>query len=190
MKRLIALMFVALPAFANIVDSTYVVTPPVTGTQCPAIQPGLTYPCAYVAIGGYTDTYQFIVVDDTLPYSFKVTSSRWRRCVLSGRAHPCYTESNTIINAIVLDAAGNGVLQLVNTSVDTSSDDWIGSAVTAGRLRAGDQRWEWRQPARLVRLQHHLPCSSAAAGSAATRTAHPARLCDLRRRCRVHVYSR
>jgi hypothetical protein len=128
MKRLIALMFVALPAFANIVDSTYVVTPPVRGTQCPAIQPGLTYPCAYVAIGGYTDTYQFIVVDDTLPYSFEVTSSRWRRCVLSGRAHPCYTESNTIINAVVLDAAGNGVLQLVNTSVDTSSDDWIGSA--------------------------------------------------------------
>src|SRR6266436_5563957 len=56
MKRLIPLMLAAFRAFANIVDSAYVVTPPVTDTQCPAIQPGLANPCYYVAIGEYTDT--------------------------------------------------------------------------------------------------------------------------------------
>jgi hypothetical protein len=131
MKRLIPLMLVAFPSFANIVDSTYVVVPPVADTQCPAIQLGLANPCYYVAIGEYTDTYQFTVVDDTLPYSFEVTGTHWHRCVASGRAHPCYTESDTIIHATVVDlGTGDSVLELVNTAVD----DWMGTV----QLPVGD----------------------------------------------------
>ena len=130
MKRLIPLMLAAFPAFANIVDSAHVVTPPVTDTQCPAIQPGIEFPCYYVAIGEYTDTYQFTVTD-TLIYSLEVAGNHWHRCTVSGRARACYTESNTILNAVVIDlASGEAVLQLINTS----EDDWTGTV----QLPAGD----------------------------------------------------
>jgi len=131
MKMLIAMMLVAVSASANIVDSTYTVVPPVTGSQCPAIQPDLPpgYNCYYVALGGFTDTYQFNVPIDAF-YSFAVNGNHWRRYVSSGRAHVTYAEDMTITNAVVVDAAGNMVLQLEFTGYvvvgSSTQDDWAG----------------------------------------------------------------
>jgi len=131
MKYLIALMLAAFPSFANIVDSTYTVIPPVTGSQCPAIQPDLPpgYNCYYVALGGFTDTYQFTAPVDAL-YSFAVNGNHWRRYVSSGRAHAWYTEDLTIVDAVVVDTAGNVVLQLAFTGYVlvgfSTQDAWSG----------------------------------------------------------------
>lgn len=123
MKYLMALILIASPAFANIVDSTYTVTPPVAGAQCPAIQAGMdpAFNCYYTAIGEFTDTYQFEVPTDAT-YSFEVTGTHWRRCTTSGH-RTCYVESMTINWAAVVDSTGATVLELTNVAVD----DWAGT---------------------------------------------------------------
>lgn len=105
---------------ALLLATTYVVTPPVSATNCPAIQPGLANHCYYLALGEFTDTYQFPAEG---VYAFEVTGNHWHQCVRSGRAHPCYTESMTIVDAMVIDSTGLVVLQLDNVA----PDDWTGA---------------------------------------------------------------
>jgi hypothetical protein len=111
MKRLlIALVLVAAPSFAA--GTTYTVEPPVSGSACPKVNDSVTNPCFYVVLGPFTDSYQFSVPADAT-YTFTVSGNYWHRCTVSGRAHQCYTESLTVTNAVVVDAAGDVVLALV-----------------------------------------------------------------------------
>lgn len=108
MKLLLALVLLAAPSFAA--DTTYTVTPPVSGSTCPSLA-GAANPCFYVVTGPFTDTYLFSVEADGT-YSFEVNGNYWHRCTVSGRAHQCYTENLVVTNAVVVDASGAVVLQL------------------------------------------------------------------------------
>jgi hypothetical protein len=132
MKALLIGLLLAPPAFATIADSTYTVTPPVSHGACPSLQTTLVIdPCAYTVPGDFTDTYLFSVPVDAV-YSFTANGNHWHRCVLSGRVHPCYTESLTITSAVVVDpATGSVVLELTSTGSVTASgsvqDFWGGT---------------------------------------------------------------
>jgi hypothetical protein len=121
MKLLIALVLAAAPSFAA--DTTYTTTPPASGSTCPKVNDTVTSPCFYVVLGDFTDTYQFSVEADAT-YTFSVSGNYWHRCTVSGRAHQCYTESLTVTNAVVVDAAGAVVLQLAADA----SGVWSGAA--------------------------------------------------------------
>jgi hypothetical protein len=120
MKLLIALVLAAAPSFAA--DTTYTVTPPASGSTCPRIA-GATNPCFYVVLGDFADTYLFSVEADAT-YTFSVSGNYWHRCTVSGRAHQCYTESLAVTGAVVVDAAGETVLQLAADA----SGVWSGAA--------------------------------------------------------------
>jgi hypothetical protein len=96
---------------ALLLAADYTVTPPVSGSACPALA-GAANSCFYVVLGPFTDTYLFEVPADAT-YTFSVSGNYWHRCTVSGRAHQCYTESLAVTGAVVVDAAGAVVLALV-----------------------------------------------------------------------------
>lgn len=123
MMLAIAAAFAA-PAYAAPTNWEYQVTIPAQATNCvaPSFAASLiaqggdpSFFCFYTETGEFTDKLDFSVSNPTAPITLESIGLSRHIVGQSGRAHPSYTWSTTLTNVVVVDAAGNIVVQLVDT---------------------------------------------------------------------------